>query len=765
MVAVCGQEFTPELLERIQSRVEQEPTLSRRALSREVCQWLGWRSPDGRGKDMSCRVALGRLARRGLLRLPQVSAAVPPGAVRAAAPLPPAAPIEVPLEALGALELVLVGSRQSQAHARCRELFERYHYLGAGRLCGAQLRYLVVSEHHGVVGALAFSSAAWRLAARERHIGWSEAARVANLGLVVSNSRLLIVPQLRVPNLASWVLGACARRLPEDWAVRYGQRPVLLETFVERDRFSGSCYRAANWVHAGASGGRGRQDAAHRQALPVKDLYLYPLQPDWRARLCAAPAPPALPRPTGDWVEEEFGTARLGDARLEARLRTLAADFYARPRAQIPQACGSRAKTKAAYRFFDHESVSMDAILAPHYEATAARAAAEPVVLAVQDTTSLNYNAQPAIERLGPIGTTAQGTLGLMVHDTMAFTPAGLPLGLVEVRCWARDPSQLGKRALRHQLPIEQKESVKWLESLRAAARLQARCPHTTVVSVGDREADLYELFDLARRLEHAPKLLIRAESNRALTGEQPRLWTRLAQQPVAAEQVLELPRRGNRAARQARLAVSHAAVELKAPSRKAALAPVKMWAVWAREIEPAPGIPALDWMLLTTCEVGCAEQALERLAWYAARWGIEVYHRTLKSGCQIETRQLGSAERIEACLAIDLVVAWRILHLTRLGRETPEVPCSVYFAEAEWRALVSFIHRRVPAPDQAPPSLREATRMVASLGGFLGRKCDGEPGTQTLWLGLQRLDDLTEMFLVLTDLVQRSPPHTVSSG
>jgi hypothetical protein len=563
----------------------------------------------------------------------------------------------------------------------------------------------------------------------------------------------------------------CVKQLPSDWAARYGVRPLLLETFVERGRFRGTCYRAANWQHVGATCGRGRQDHRHAHAIPVKDIYLYPLQRDWREQLQAltpeaqAASAHERSRRAGheDWAAEEFSAAKLGDARLEARLLSLARDFYAKPRAQIPQACGSRAKAKAAYRFFDHPRTTMDAILQSHYEASAARVSEHAVVLAVQDTTSLNYNTQPAIENLGPIGSRADTWLGLMVHDTMAFTPQGLPLGLVDVQCWARDAEEFGKKHRRKSLPIEQKESYKWLKSVQAAARLQARCPHTTVVSVGDREADIFELFDLARTLPHAPRLLVRAEQNRVLTEEQGKLWERLARQPVAGCQQLQVPRRAKRPARVATMAISYARVELKAPQIKGKVKPVMVWAVWAREIEAPKGIEPLEWMLLTTCSVESFEQATEKIAWYAARWGIEVYHRTLKSGCQIETRQLGAADRIEACLAIDMVVAWRILHLTKLGREHPDVPCTVYFSEMEWKALVTYINRSAVLPDQ-PPTLREATHMVASLGGFLGRNCDGEPGTQTLWLGLQRLDDLAAMYEILISMLARSPP-TVSSS
>jgi hypothetical protein len=671
-MVVCGQEFTPELLDRISAVLAQEPGLSRRALSRRVCEWLNWRGQDGRLKQMSCRVALLRLHRRGALELPAAVSWVGGRSARGSEreAFEPIEALCCELGKLGRIEVVLVGSRYSRAHRLWGSLMSRYHYLGAGRACGAQLRYLIVSEHHGVVGALGFSSAAWRLAARDKHIGWSEAARVAHLAQVVANSRFLILPQVSVPHLASHALSVCLRRLGADWGRRYGLSPLLVESFVERARFRGSCYRAGNWHCVGQTRGRGRQDARHRCAVPVKDIYLYPLHSQWRERLCVEPAlaraPAARNVPCGDWASDEFGRARLGDARLEARLISLGRDFYAKPRAQIPQACGSRAKTKAAYRFFDHDETTMDAILASHYEATVGRASAEAVVLAAQDTTSLNYNAQPAIENLGPIGTRADAWFGLLVHDTMAFTASGLPLGLIDVQCWARDASALGKKHNRKRVPIEDKESYKWLKSVQAAAHMQARLPDTTVVSVGDREADLFELFDHARALPHAPKLLIRAEQNRALVQEQSRLWEHMNARPVAGYRQLRLPRRAKRSARVAKMAIAYACVELKAPQTKARLKPITVWAVLAREIDAPTNATAIEWMLLTTCEVSSFDQATEKLAWYTQRWGIEVYHRTLKSGCQIEQRQLGAADRIQACLAIDMVVAWRILHLTR---------------------------------------------------------------------------------------------------
>jgi hypothetical protein len=498
-------------------------------------------------------------------------------------------------------------------------------------------------------------------------------------------------------------------------------------------------------------------------SAPVKDVYLYPLQKNARKVLCVEP--PAKPiryrwHPPGtgrDWTEEEWAEAQIGDRRLNKRLFTIAQAFYARPQANIPQACQSRAETKATYRFLDHPETSMETILEPHYQATAARIGREKMILAVQDTTSLNYTAHPATENLGPIGYRKNGGIGLLLHDTMAFNREGTPLGLLDVQCWARDGADFGKKERRHRLPIEEKESYKWLVSFRKIAQVQKQCPETMLVSVGDREADVYQLFELALSDPLGPKLLIRAEQDRLLAEGQGHLWEKMAEQEVSGIQEIQVPRQKNRPARVARLEVRFAQVTLRSPKNEKRRRELTLWAIWAREIAESTKAAGIEWMLLTTLPVSTLEEAIEKLAWYTIRWGIEVYHRTLKSGCKVEERQLGHADRIETCLGIDMVVAWRIFHLAKLGRETPDVPCTVFFEQAEWKALVAHITQN-PKPRGHPPTLREAMRMVASLGGFLGRKRDGEPGTKSLWLGLQRLDDLSAMWKLLTTIRNPHP-------
>jgi hypothetical protein len=260
------------------------------------------------------------------------------------------------------------------------------------------------------------------------------------------------------------------------------------------------------------------------------------------------------------------------------------------------------------------------------------------------------------------------------------------------------------------------------------------------------------------------PKLLIRAEQDRLLAEGQGHLWEKMTQQEVSGIQEIQVPRQKNRPARVARLEVRFASVRLKSPKNKKRRPELTLWAVWAREAEVPPQGERIEWMLLTTMPVATFEEAIEKLAWYTIRWGIEVYHRTLKSGCKVEERQLGHADRIETCLAIDLVVGWRIFHLAKLGRETPDVPCTVFFEETEWKALVAHITQN-PNPPEKPPTLREAMRMVATLGGFLGRKGDGEPGTKSLWLGLQRLDDLSSMWKLLTATPNSYPSSPLVSS
>jgi len=333
----------------------------------------------------------------------------------------------------------------------------------------------------------------------------------------------------------------------------------------------------------------------------------------------------------------------------------------------------------------------------------------------------------------------------------MAVRPGGLPLGILDIECWKRDPADFGKRKdcnnnphSRARSPIEEKESFKWLRALKPISAAAKACPATRIITLADREADVYEYMLKA----HTEKLdvVVRAKQKfRSVDSANAYLWPTMLVCPPSGMIELAVPRHGKQPARIARLSVRFAALELKPPQNKPELAPIPIWVVLAREEGSVPGHEPLEWMLLTSVAVNGLADALERIRWYACRWGIEVFHRILKSGCKIEDRQFGTADRLEACLAIDAVVAWRIHHLTYLGRATPDVPCTAVFDDDQWKAVLVFKTRQ-PPPEQ-PPSLRAMILIIAQLGGFLGRKSDGEPGTETLWRGLQRMDDITAAF------------------
>ena len=743
---VHGQYYTETIIDKIREMVKAEPDISRRELSRRVCQYNNWRSPNGKLKDMSCRKALLALDRQGVIELPTaetVNNFTKDGSVIVQFSVKP---INCTLSELGEVTVEPITSRYTTASKVWRSMLKLYHNLGPGPLCGAQIRYIVRSAGYGYIGALAFTSATWSLRDRDQYIGWSKAARRKNLEKVVLNARFLLLPTVQVPNLASRVLSLVLSRLPDDWEKRYQVRPVLVETFIDPGHFLGTSYRAANWQHIGETAGR-------RDGRPKK-IFVRHLSPDWREVLCREPVVELgqVPRKEAPahWAEEEFGAVRLYDNRLKRRLYTIAQDFFNRCEANIPEACGSRARTVAAYRFFQNKEVSMEVILDAHAEATIERIKKHRVVLAPQDTTILDYSTHPMTEGLGPTNGIENQSIGLILHDTVAFSEDGIPLGVVDAQCWARDPEDKGKSRKRKELPIEQKESVKWLRSFRKLAQIQKLCPENTLVSIGDRESDIYELFFEATQNDALPKLLVRAEKTRDRLVEGELLWDYMASRESDGTLQIHIPRRrGMRKGRIASVEVRFAQVELAPPKRYAADPPVKLWAVYLLESEPDEDVAPVEWMLLTTAAVKNFNDAQKRVEWYAGRWRIEVYHRTLKSGCRIEDRQLGTAESLEACLGVDMVVAWRIYHLTMLGRVSPDVDCTVFFSNVEWKALCCYVTKK-PTPPVKPPSLKEAIRMVARMGGFLGRKRDGPPGTTTLWRGLQRLDTASEMYGII---------------
>ena len=428
------------------------------------------------------------------------------------------------------------------------------------------------------------------------------------------------------------------------------------------------------------------------------------------------------------WAEEEMGTAELGDTRRSRRLVWLVERLAEQPSASIPAACSGAAETKAAYRLLSHDAVGWSDILAPHLRRSLQRMGSEPVVLCLQDTTELDFNAR-AIEGLGPLSYEAQR--GMYLHATYAVSPQRVPLGVLDAWMWARETKHTdGTRG-------GLLESVRWVEGYERLAEQAGGLPATRLVCVGDRESDLLALLVKARDLDHAADYLLRCQHNRVLP-EGGKLWDEVMGSTPLGRIRFEMPAGRGRKAR---------AVEQELRAQRVRLADrqgghVEVTCLIASEVNAPAGAKPVTWRLLTNRDAATLAEAVELVNWYRTRWEVELLFLTLKEGCRVEALQLSTVERIERALAVYLVVAWRIGLLMRLGRTCPDWEAERLLTREEWQA--AWIVARKRPPDKMP-TLRKALHMIAALGGFLGRKGDGEPGVKSLWIGLQRLASCIE--------------------
>ena len=434
----------------------------------------------------------------------------------------------------------------------------------------------------------------------------------------------------------------------------------------------------------------------------------------------------------------EFACLDLGDRRRNRRARRMLGKFGEKPTVSIPTACGGWGETRAAYRLFDHPKVTAEAVLAPHIACTEQRLRAHPRVLCIQDTTELDYTTKKGIAELGPLN--YESRWGMYLHPTLALTPERVPLGLLDAYSWAREPASLGQEKDPNR-PLEEKESVRWVDGFARVNELAEQLTETRLTYIADREGDIYDLFVEAPCPEHGADWLVRVQHADRLLADGRKLRAVINAAPVLTEITFDRPASSGRPARTVHQHIKVVRVTLKAPSRPERTLPdVTVTALLATEAQPPAGEDPLNWLLLTNLPVDTPEQAIEKLTWYLCRWQIEVYFKVLKSGCRIEELQLEKRARLEPALAFYMIIAWRVLFLTMLGRDCPELPCDTVFADEEWKA-VYLVTQRKPPPDE-PPSLDTMVRMVAGLGGFLNRKSDGFPGPKTLWIGLQRAAD-----------------------
>ena len=468
-----------------------------------------------------------------------------------------------------------------------------------------------------------------------------------------------------------------------------------------------------------------------------------------------------------EWITEEFSSCQLGDRRLVERLKKILLRMWQSPSQSLSGACRGAAEVMACSRFFDNEALSQSQLLAPHRQASLERVKQHAQVLYIEDTTELDFSSKKKLEGTGALASVHRR--GFFAHNELLVSAERLPLGLWDTSIQARQDQEYGKASERNKKPIEQKESYRWLQGYRHACELAHLAPETQVILCADREADIYEIFaEHQSRLDAgqpAASWLIRSKTDRCLEpfeNEQSsapptaKIQQRLEQSPVLGTISFPVPAREqskkikggrgsrkkvNRSRRVVTQQIRAIQVQLRAPRRTDRLLPaVQIWVVQAKEINPPADQEPIEWTLITSLEAKDFEQACAVLDLYLCRWEIEVYHRVLKTGCRVEELQLRTSPRVKLAILLYMIVAWRVLYVMHLGRQCPDLPCSVVFEEDEWQS--SWVIIKGGSPPQSPPSLNEMVRMVASFGGFLGRKHDGHPGPKTLWIGLSRVQD-----------------------
>jgi len=706
----------PEAIEYIRNLLDTNDNLKRTQLADQVCEKFGFFDPCGNIQRTGCLKALRELAHTNGFVLPK--SLKNPGKRsprRLSEPVPE--PQGVPAKADQILQLNFVIVKTEEHMRTWNELMIQDHPLGAGLLVGRQIRYLIESEY-GFLGGFSFSSAALHLQDRDQWIGWDLETRRTNLHHIVNMSRFLIRNSISCKNLASRVLGMAMRKLPEDFEQRYGYRPLLLESFVDTSHFTGTSYRAANWQRIGCTKGRGRQDRYLKKEKTIKDIYVYPLAPDFRLKLGLSVnsglGPLDLSAGIGEenWTEMEFGDAPLGDARLSRRLVEVTADRAEQPgRAYNGAVKGNWPKVKAYYRLIDKpddSAVTMSNILMPHRKQTIRRMKAQQTVLCIQDGSDLIYTNLDNCEGLGVIGKNQTGaqSKGLHLHSTLAVTTDGLPLGVLLSKGTAPEPKSKDDKRPASAIPIEEKKTFCWIEGVRDCMALKAQMPHTTLINVMDREGDFFEMFDDQRCNCSSVDLLVRAQYDRNTTGDN-KLFDTARLSPIQAQLRIKVPRqsarskknkqkaRPKRLARTAEVSVHYIQIELNPPSYYKDKEPVAIWVVHVKEDNPPSDTEAIEWFLLTTVDIKSVDNAINCVKWYCLRWRIEDWHRVLKSGCKIEKLAHKTAERLRRAIAINLVIAWRIMLMTLVGRQTPELPPEVLFSDLEIEVLNAYAKKK----------------------------------------------------------------------
>jgi len=731
---IATKQVSPDTIEWFRKACESGDR-SRRALAREFCTREQWLDYAGRLNLASASPVLLKLAERLGVCLPQVK-----GRPLDAHPRPstdyPDRVVSGTLKQLGTVSLVPITRREEGRW--WESMLETHHPEGWHRAPGGLIQYWIISSVQGILGGISFAAATLQLAPRDQQIGWSNEACIANIGQVVCNQRFLILPGVQVPKLASCVLHLAAGRIADDWQARYQTRPVLAYTFTAPGQ--GWCYRMAGWRACPAltSGRR----SGRRRAVWIK-----PLWSGWREQLCTLPR-----RVLGwsypvsdeivDWAEREYDRCCYPDGRVCRRVVEMGKCWTRKLGKPLPAIFPHPAERKAAYRVLSNPRIQMQHILEPHYESTVDRGREQDLILAIQDTTTLNYHGLKATRGLDNPGGGGKGTQGLLVHAGMAINGFGHPLGLFMMDGGFRQQ--------------EEKDSARWVEGLRRTRELASACEHSKVVAICDREGDFWELLREAD--EHGSELLVRASKSaqrRVMTesGEVD-LWAYVEGSEPLGKQTLRIPASGGPGARRERKAkLTIRAVEVTLiPPKSGTHQPLRMLAVSAQEMSPPGNREALNWLLLSTEGSADRDGARMILNWYRLRWQIERFFHALKQGTRIKDRQLNEPDDLRKCVAFDAITAFRVWDLTWLARNRPDELAIQYLQRAEIEVLLLLAKSYALKIPRGPPTMATFVVLTGGLAGFHPNKRQPLPGVKKLWEGLLDLNTSVYAIQALRD-------------
>jgi hypothetical protein len=514
-------------------------------------------------------------------------------------------------------------------------------------------------------------------------------------------------------------------------------------------------------------------------------------------------------------ISNELEDVHFGDQRVDSRSMKILTRLYEGIGNGISASFGGSSEIKAAYRFFDSGLVNPDKILKAHYEKTILRIKEHKIVGLVQDTTDIDMKHMEEVENLGVLNDTKRP--GCSLHPVIAFTPEKLCLGVANAKFMIRPAEELGNKEHNNSREIADKESYRWVEGYRLACEIAKQCPETLCVSIGDRESDIYEL--LLESVDGPAKILVRAwhnrsvsipqsekickilEENKRLNEENKRLASvnqqlrrkdsidlrkansaciienrekiklnrtyikedesttntliyQIKRERAIGEIEFTLPEARGKKSRLVKQTVRAAGITLKPSSHKKNLPEISINAVLLEELEPPEGEEGISWMFLTTLPIGTLEEIQLILTLYLSRWGIELFFKVLKSGCKIEELRFQEASRLLACISVYMIVAWRVLYAVFIGRACPNLPCSILFEIDEWQSVYAVI--RKSQPPSTPPNLDEFMKMVATLGGYRGRKSDGQPGMKVIWIGIQAMHKLASGWRAFREFGQK---------